>query len=307
MSRHRKRPAPRHQAPRHQERHGPRPWPPWAADGPAHGHPRAAPASRHGHAPCRGDAYLRGRARRRHRGRDGLPDDQDRLQLRRDAPGGRGVRACRDGCVGARRQRIAGDGQTRAQRLESPPPAATTRTRRPHPLAAGGGHRSRPGRRRSCSTRRCASGRAGSSGRSPSPTRPARRQPSWQLRLGYDSAHIIGVWGGKWTASDDHAVVVTPDSGDGTSHNGGSSVQVVRRGLRARRAALGMHLQRPGLPDEPGRRPLSAGGPAVAGAAGNKAASSRGELFGPVEARSAGASRDVSGRPGWRQRVTFPP
>jgi hypothetical protein len=52
-------------------------------------------------------------------------------------------------------------------------------------------------------------------------------QAKWQLRLSYDSAHIIGVWGGKWTASGDHAVVVTPDSGDGTSHNGGSSVQVV--------------------------------------------------------------------------------
>jgi Cellulose binding domain len=52
-------------------------------------------------------------------------------------------------------------------------------------------------------------------------------QASWQLHLSYDSAYIIGVWGGKWTSSGDHAVVVTPDSGDGTSHNGSSSVQVV--------------------------------------------------------------------------------
>lgn len=52
-------------------------------------------------------------------------------------------------------------------------------------------------------------------------------QANWQLHLSYDSAHIIGVWGGKWTASGDHAVVVTPDSGDGTSHNGSTSVQVV--------------------------------------------------------------------------------
>jgi hypothetical protein len=52
-------------------------------------------------------------------------------------------------------------------------------------------------------------------------------QDNWQLRLSYDSAHIIGVWGGKWSASGDHAVVVTPDSGDGTGHDGGSSVQVV--------------------------------------------------------------------------------
>src|SRR5262249_59816210 len=48
-----------------------------------------------------------------------------------------------------------------------------------------------------------------------------------RLPLSYASAHIIGVWGGKWTASGDHAVIVTPDSGDGTSHDGSSSVQVV--------------------------------------------------------------------------------
>jgi hypothetical protein len=52
-------------------------------------------------------------------------------------------------------------------------------------------------------------------------------QANWQLHLSYDSAHIIGVWGGKWTASGDHTVVVTPESGDGTSHDGSGSVQVV--------------------------------------------------------------------------------
>ena len=52
-------------------------------------------------------------------------------------------------------------------------------------------------------------------------------QANWQLHLSYDSAHIIGVWGGKWTASGDHAVVVTPDRWDGGSHSGSSSVQVV--------------------------------------------------------------------------------
>lgn len=52
-------------------------------------------------------------------------------------------------------------------------------------------------------------------------------QANWQLHLSYDSAHIIGVWGGRWTASGDHSVVVTPDSGGWTSHSGSSSVQVV--------------------------------------------------------------------------------
>src|SRR5215831_20151661 len=52
-------------------------------------------------------------------------------------------------------------------------------------------------------------------------------QGSWQLHLSYDSAHIIGVWGGRWTASGDHTVIVTPDTGDGTSRDGSGSVQVV--------------------------------------------------------------------------------
>jgi hypothetical protein len=50
---------------------------------------------------------------------------------------------------------------------------------------------------------------------------------NWQLRLGYDSARIIGVWGGKWSPSGDHAVLVTPDSGDGNSRSGDGHVQVV--------------------------------------------------------------------------------
>jgi hypothetical protein len=52
-------------------------------------------------------------------------------------------------------------------------------------------------------------------------------QANWELHLSYDSAHIIGVWGGKWTASGDHTVVVTPDSGDGISRGGSGGVQVV--------------------------------------------------------------------------------
>jgi len=46
----------------------------------------------------------------------------------------------------------------------------------------------------------------------------------WQLRLDYESAHIIGVWGGRWSASGD-GVLVTPDVG-GIS-GGGGHVQVV--------------------------------------------------------------------------------
>jgi len=50
---------------------------------------------------------------------------------------------------------------------------------------------------------------------------------SWQLRLAYDSARIIGVWGGRWSPSGDHTVLVTPDSGDGSSRTGDGHVQVV--------------------------------------------------------------------------------
>jgi hypothetical protein len=55
-------------------------------------------------------------------------------------------------------------------------------------------------------------------------TRPSAH---WQLRLTYSSAHIIGVWGGHWTPSGDHAVLVTPDSWDGHSGGWGDTVQVV--------------------------------------------------------------------------------
>jgi Cellulose binding domain len=50
---------------------------------------------------------------------------------------------------------------------------------------------------------------------------------NWQLRLAYDSGRIIGVWGGKWSPSGDHTVLVTPDSGDGNSRTGDGHVQVV--------------------------------------------------------------------------------
>jgi len=59
-------------------------------------------------------------------------------------------------------------------------------------------------------------------------TNPGGSAPAdWELRLGYDSAHIVGVWGGSWSPSGDHAVLVTPYPGQGTSHGWGDSVQVV--------------------------------------------------------------------------------
>jgi hypothetical protein len=44
---------------------------------------------------------------------------------------------------------------------------------------------------------------------------------NWQLRLTYDQARIIGVWGGQWSPSGDNTVVVTPSDGDGHTSGGG--------------------------------------------------------------------------------------
>jgi hypothetical protein len=127
------------------------------------------------------------------------------------------------GCVG--------DGGTLAgarpgQRLAPPPPAAKSPDPSAEPGPGGGGPAAAgpPPVMRYQTLRQWESGffgqvtivNAGGSARA-----------SWQLHLSYDSAHIIGVWGGKWTASGDHSVIVTPDAWDGTSRDGSGSVQVV--------------------------------------------------------------------------------
>jgi hypothetical protein len=111
------------------------------------------------------------------------------------------------------------------QRLESPPPAAP----RPDPSAspAPGGEGALAAGRPVMQYQTLRQWDSGFFGQVTITDTGGSAQASWQLRLSYDSAHIIGVWGGKWSPSGDHAVVVTPDSGDGTSHDGGSSVQVV--------------------------------------------------------------------------------
>jgi hypothetical protein len=58
-------------------------------------------------------------------------------------------------------------------------------------------------------------------------TVPGGPPDSWQLSLSYQSARIIGVWGGKSSLSGDHNVLVTPDGGGGPSQDGSGSIQVV--------------------------------------------------------------------------------
>jgi len=129
-----------------------------------------------------------------------------------------------DGCVGG----TDGSGSlataSPGSRLDSPSPAAT----HPHataPLAPGTGTVAAGRPLMSYQTlRQWDSGFIGqitisdASGSAPA---------NWQLRLAYDSARIIGVWGGRWSPSGDHEVLVTPDSGDGNSRAGDGHVQVV--------------------------------------------------------------------------------
>jgi hypothetical protein len=111
------------------------------------------------------------------------------------------------------------------QRLETPPPAAKSPAPSASPAPGGGGTVAAGPPVMQYQTLR--QWDTGFFGQVTITGTGGSAQGNWQLRLSYDSAHIIGVWGGKWSASGDHAVVVTPDSGDGTSHDGSSSVQVV--------------------------------------------------------------------------------
>jgi Cellulose binding domain len=128
------------------------------------------------------------------------------------------------GCVGD------GSGELATARpgqpLETPPPTANG-TDRPASSAPGGGGTVAAGPPPVMQYQTLRQWDTGFFGQVTITDSGGSAQDNWQLRLSYDSAHIIGVWGGKWSASGDHAVVVTPDSGDGTSHDGSRSVQVV--------------------------------------------------------------------------------
>jgi len=108
------------------------------------------------------------------------------------------------------------------QRLESPPPAATSPDPSAAPAPSGGGTvAAGPPPVMQYQTLR--QWQSGFFGQVTITGGGGSAQANWRLHLSYDSARIIGVWGGKWTASGDHSVVVTPESGDGAS----GSVQVV--------------------------------------------------------------------------------
>ena len=128
------------------------------------------------------------------------------------------------GCVGDGSGELAT--ASPGQRLESPPPAATSPDPSAAPAPSGGGTvAAGPPPVMQFQTLR--QWESGFFGQVTITNTGGSAQANWQLHLSYDSAHIIGVWGGRWTESGDHSVTVTPDSGDGTSHDGSSSVQVV--------------------------------------------------------------------------------
>jgi len=89
-------------------------------------------------------------------------------------------------------------------------------------------------------------------------TVPGGTPAGWQLRLSYQSARIIGVWGGKTSLSGDHTVLVTPGGGDRTGQDGGGSIQVVLAVTGTPGAPSGCALNgrtcRAGQPGEPSRQ-----------------------------------------------------
>jgi hypothetical protein len=112
------------------------------------------------------------------------------------------------------------------QRLKTPPPAAKSPDPSAAPAPSGGG-KAAAGPPPVMQYQTLRQWQSGFFGQVTITGTGGSAQDSWRLHLGYDSAHIIGVWGGKWTASGDHAVTVTPDTRDGTGRDGSSSVQIV--------------------------------------------------------------------------------
>jgi hypothetical protein len=128
------------------------------------------------------------------------------------------------GCVGDGSGELAT--ASPGQRLETPPPVAKSPDPSAAPAPSGGGTvAAGPAPVMQYQTLR--QWQSGFFGQVTITDTGGSAPANWQLHLSYDSAHIIGVWGGKWTPSGDHAVTVTPDTGDGTSHDGSTSVQVV--------------------------------------------------------------------------------
>jgi hypothetical protein len=236
MSRHRKRPAPRHQAPSRRRR----------SEATRARARYFAPAVRRVLVTPTFAAGLGYRPR----GRAGLPHDQDRHQLRRDAAGrwatlpGQGLR-----------ERYSGDGglatASPGRQLATPSPALKDPDL-PASSAPGASGAPASGQRPVMQYQTMREWQSGFIGQI-TITGPGGRAPAnRQLRLSYNSAHIIGVWGGRWAPSGDHAVLVTPDSDARADRQWGRQHPGRPRGLRAARAALRVCLRRPGVPDQQG-------------------------------------------------------
>ena len=220
MSRHRKRPAPRHRAPRHQA--------PKQQALEDRGQPVTQPVATHARPTPLGTAVRRVVVTPTFAAGLGVviaagmayPMTKTVISYGGAPPAG-GEPCVTAGCVGDSRELATA---SPGQRLETPPPASPDPAASPAP-SGGGTSATGPAPVMQYQTLR--QWDTGFFGQVTITDAGGPAQENWQLRLSYDSAHIIGVWGGKWSASGDHAVVVTPDSGDGTSHDGSSSVQVV--------------------------------------------------------------------------------
>src|SRR5215475_8675412 len=222
MSRHRKRPAPRHRAPRHQ---APKQQ---ALEG--REQPVTQPVATHARPTPLGTAVRRVVVTPTFAAGLGVviaagmayPMTKTVISYGGTPPAGGGS-CLTAGCVGD-----GGELATASpgQRLETPPPAAKSPDPSAAPAPSGGGTvAAGPPPVMQYQTLR--QWQSGFFGQVTITDTGGSAQANWQLHLSYDSAHIIGVWGGRWTASGDHTVIVTPDTGDGTSRDGSGSVQVV--------------------------------------------------------------------------------
>lgn len=152
-----------------------------------------------------------------------------------------GLRCQHEGCVapGAGAGILAS--ASPGDRLLTPskrPARSAGRTPHPHPAASGAsgasGHGASSGSgvaAAKVTTMRYATlqqGDSGFIGKIVIAIPPGKATADWTLRFAYPDAHIVGVWGGQWTAVDAHTALVRPlDWQRATASQDGQEVEIL--------------------------------------------------------------------------------